>query len=446
MMAGAKQSRNSQWGSQLSSVGTRFSKTKMCRFELLGMCTKGTQCPFAHGCVELKPLPDLRCTKLCRELIQFGKCTDKACSYAHSKEELRSSQERAQAMMRNGAFRQQRGGGGSGNGRSSAEVPSGKAASVTPGLAGWEGFAGASALAAAATGAGAGLSASPEAMAGFDAAFRLLAAAQAQGALHGLQGDPSTFDWQALALTMAVAAAGGAGAKAPSRAAAAPQASAMGSKGSPAYVPLRLDAGPSAHDGIGKGAFGASALSGRRGLGSDMQGACLGLPVSVGTEEEFDELDQEEDGDEEYAEHALTGPDATSWEDLYLGSALCADVGAGRAAKASEDEGLGPMSASPWAGPWAGSWSGAGWGGNWNAVATSGVPAGPSPSLLSDPMGMTASSLWAGHSVSIAQQDDPWQYVAHVLPHSGGTPKKNMRSVRTSESTICTLGDEQLRL
>lgn len=213
MMAGAKQSRNSQ-----------FSKTKMCRFELLGMCTKGTQCPFAHVCVELKPLPDLRCTKLCRELIQFGKCTNKACSYAHSKEELRSSHERAQAMMRNGAFRQQRGGGG-GNGRSSAEVPSGKAASVTPGLAGWEGFA--------------GLSASSEAMAGFDAAFRLLAAAQAQGALHGLQGDPSTFDWQALALTMAVAAAGGAGAKAPSRVAAAPQASAMGSKGSPAYVPLR---------------------------------------------------------------------------------------------------------------------------------------------------------------------------------------------------------------
>mmetsp|Transcript_79143 Transcript_79143/g.245647 ORF Transcript_79143/g.245647 Transcript_79143/m.245647 type:complete len:172 (+) Transcript_79143:54-569(+) len=77
-MAAAQPSRNLQ-----------FSKTKMCRFELLGMCAKGTQCPFAHSTGELRPLPDLRCTKLCRELLQSGACSNRNCSYAHSREELR---------------------------------------------------------------------------------------------------------------------------------------------------------------------------------------------------------------------------------------------------------------------------------------------------------------------------------------------------------------------
>lgn len=82
-MAGARQRRNSQ-----------FSKTKMCRFELLGMCTKGMHCPYAHGAPELKPLPDLRCTQLCRELLQYGECRNKHCTYAHSREELRTPAER----------------------------------------------------------------------------------------------------------------------------------------------------------------------------------------------------------------------------------------------------------------------------------------------------------------------------------------------------------------
>lgn len=69
----------------------QFSKTKMCKFEIIGMCAKGEQCPFAHGRDEMKPLPDLTCTKLCKTLIQTGVCENKACKYAHSKEELRAT-------------------------------------------------------------------------------------------------------------------------------------------------------------------------------------------------------------------------------------------------------------------------------------------------------------------------------------------------------------------
>lgn len=83
-MAGVKQNRNSQ-----------FSKTKMCRFELLGICAKGLQCPFAHGSTELRALPDLRNTKLCRELLQTGECNNRNCTYAHNREELRSTLERS---------------------------------------------------------------------------------------------------------------------------------------------------------------------------------------------------------------------------------------------------------------------------------------------------------------------------------------------------------------
>lgn len=69
----------------------QFNKTKMCKFFVLGKCTKGEQCPFAHESDELRKLPDLRCTKLCKSLIQTGLCTNKSCTYAHSKEELRST-------------------------------------------------------------------------------------------------------------------------------------------------------------------------------------------------------------------------------------------------------------------------------------------------------------------------------------------------------------------
>jgi len=57
----------------------------------MGKCTKGENCLFAHEKTDLRPLPDLTCTKLCKALIQTGVCTVPDCKYAHNKEELRST-------------------------------------------------------------------------------------------------------------------------------------------------------------------------------------------------------------------------------------------------------------------------------------------------------------------------------------------------------------------
>jgi len=66
-----------------------FERTKMCKFHILGVCTKGQSCRFAHDRMELQSLPDLQRTKLCKTLISTGECTNPACRYAHNKEELR---------------------------------------------------------------------------------------------------------------------------------------------------------------------------------------------------------------------------------------------------------------------------------------------------------------------------------------------------------------------
>jgi len=68
-----------------------FNKTKMCKFHIIGVCSKGPACPFAHSKVEMRPLPDLTCTKLCKDLIETGMCNNKACTYAHNKVQLRTT-------------------------------------------------------------------------------------------------------------------------------------------------------------------------------------------------------------------------------------------------------------------------------------------------------------------------------------------------------------------
>ncbi|CAK0799089.1 unnamed protein product, partial [Prorocentrum cordatum] len=45
-----------------------FEKTKMCKFHIMGICTKGDGCRFAHERTQLQTLPDLSCTKLCKTL------------------------------------------------------------------------------------------------------------------------------------------------------------------------------------------------------------------------------------------------------------------------------------------------------------------------------------------------------------------------------------------
>ncbi|CDJ38941.1 hypothetical protein ETH_00029000 [Eimeria tenella] len=66
----------------------RLVNTKLCsRYLSKGYC-KRRDCTFAHSVEELRPVPDLRCTKWCR-FVFFGlNCNDSRCPYAHSKEEL----------------------------------------------------------------------------------------------------------------------------------------------------------------------------------------------------------------------------------------------------------------------------------------------------------------------------------------------------------------------
>jgi hypothetical protein len=71
--------------------GDIFVKTKMCKFNLLGVCSKGPTCVFAHSSNELNPTPDLFRTKLCKTLINTGCCNDPDCKYAHNRDELRST-------------------------------------------------------------------------------------------------------------------------------------------------------------------------------------------------------------------------------------------------------------------------------------------------------------------------------------------------------------------
>jgi len=68
-----------------------FHRTKMCKFFIMGMCTRGESCQYAHSKDDLTPLPDLKCTKLCSELIQTGHCRDRSCSFAHTRQDLRIS-------------------------------------------------------------------------------------------------------------------------------------------------------------------------------------------------------------------------------------------------------------------------------------------------------------------------------------------------------------------
>lgn len=57
-----------------------FHNTKMCKFNLLGACTRGKSCIFAHTKAEMKPLPDLYRTKLCKSYMS-GACKEQDCMF-----------------------------------------------------------------------------------------------------------------------------------------------------------------------------------------------------------------------------------------------------------------------------------------------------------------------------------------------------------------------------
>jgi len=79
----------------------KFYKIKMCHFAATGACKKPHNCSFAHTLEELLPMPDLRNTKTCPNMLSDGTCEDQHCRFAHAKDELRVfRQARELAMQR----------------------------------------------------------------------------------------------------------------------------------------------------------------------------------------------------------------------------------------------------------------------------------------------------------------------------------------------------------
>jgi len=69
---------------------SQMQKTKLCDFHKEGRCKYGTDCAFAHDESELRSMPDLRKTRVCRAFTQ-GNCNDTNCKFAHGSDELRAT-------------------------------------------------------------------------------------------------------------------------------------------------------------------------------------------------------------------------------------------------------------------------------------------------------------------------------------------------------------------
>jgi len=67
----------------------QFFKTSLCKFFKSNKCQRGKACVYAHSSDELRSTPDLQKTSLC----QKGKdCSTPGCPFAHSMHELRSTE------------------------------------------------------------------------------------------------------------------------------------------------------------------------------------------------------------------------------------------------------------------------------------------------------------------------------------------------------------------
>lgn len=78
-----------------------FRRTRLCKFHLQGVCSRGEACVFAHGLEELQPQPDFFRTRICARLQRTGRCEEGLdCRFAHSKEELRPAAAKSKRAMR----------------------------------------------------------------------------------------------------------------------------------------------------------------------------------------------------------------------------------------------------------------------------------------------------------------------------------------------------------
>ncbi|TEB19964.1 putative zinc finger protein [Perkinsus sp. BL_2016] len=60
----------------------------MCKYFIDNSCRKGIHCAHAHSESELQQKPVLSKTRMCKQILRSGNCTDSACAFAHEIEEL----------------------------------------------------------------------------------------------------------------------------------------------------------------------------------------------------------------------------------------------------------------------------------------------------------------------------------------------------------------------
>lgn len=72
-----------------TSIKEAVKFTRMCKFNLVGTCKRGSGCSFAHSEADLQEEPDFRKTTLCTSFSR-GKCKmGNTCNFAHGLHELR---------------------------------------------------------------------------------------------------------------------------------------------------------------------------------------------------------------------------------------------------------------------------------------------------------------------------------------------------------------------
>eukprot|EP00930_Biecheleria_cincta_P047836 TRINITY_DN33234_c0_g1_i1.p1 TRINITY_DN33234_c0_g1~~TRINITY_DN33234_c0_g1_i1.p1 ORF type:complete len:313 (+),score=52.94 TRINITY_DN33234_c0_g1_i1:107-1045(+) len=77
---------------QVQPVKEQYKATKLCKFFLAGTCTRGSACTFAHTKNQLRKLPDYSKTRMCQQFQVAGYCGKGAtCNFAHSKEEMQQA-------------------------------------------------------------------------------------------------------------------------------------------------------------------------------------------------------------------------------------------------------------------------------------------------------------------------------------------------------------------
>lgn len=79
---------DAEHGSEERQTRNLFYRTRLCAHFKAGRCRKGHLCHYAHCSEEVRAPPDLRWTKVCPVVAAGGTCTNSACTFAPTLQDL----------------------------------------------------------------------------------------------------------------------------------------------------------------------------------------------------------------------------------------------------------------------------------------------------------------------------------------------------------------------